>query len=91
MSDLGLAAPARGQEAESAQTVVEVLHVSVQLVHGADVELELVHGGDEERHDLRDDLARVPLVVLDRDRPVLLYTLQSCRGVQSAYKYDVVT
>ena len=61
-----------------------VLHVSVQLVHGADVELELVHGGDEERHDLRDDLARVPLVVLDRDRPVLLYTLQRCRGVQSA-------
>ena len=73
MSNLGLATPARGQEAESAQTVVEVLHVSVQLVHGADVELELVHGGDEERHDLRDQLARVALVVLDRDRSIFLY------------------
>ena len=65
--------PSWRKKAESSETVIEVLHVSVKLVHRPDVQLELVHGGDEERHDLGNQLARVPPVVLDRDWSVLAY------------------
>ena len=80
--------PSWRKKAESSETVIEVLHVSVKLVHRPDVQLELVHGGDEERHNLSDQLAGVPLVVLDGDRPVLLDPLQGGGGVQSVLGHE---
>ena len=83
-----LSAPSRRKKAESAETVIEILHVPVELVHRPYVQLELVHGGDEEGHDLRDQLAGVALVVLDRDRPVLLNSLQGGGGVQPVLGHE---
>ena len=48
------------------------LQLSVQVVHGPDVQLQLVHRGDEECNNLCDQLRGVALVVFDRNRSVLL-------------------
>ena len=48
------------------------LQLSVQVVHGPDVQLQLVHRSDEECNNLGDQLRSVALVVFDRNRSVLL-------------------
>ena len=80
--------PSWRKKAESSEAVIEILHVSVKLVHGPDVQLELVHGSDEEGHYLRNQLAGVPLVILDGDRSVLLDPLQGGGGVQSVLGHE---
>ena len=81
-------APAWRKKAESSETVIEILHVAVELVHGPDVQLEFVHGSDEERHYLRDELAGVALVILDGDRSVLLDPLQGGGGVEAVLGHE---